>query len=53
MDMHDLGVDYYASSSRVACAPTGASILYLRRASQEQLWQTGGRAGTTRSAARP
>jgi len=41
MDMHDLGVDYYASSShKWLCAPTGAGILYLRRASQEQLWPT-------------
>ncbi|MCA1584277.1 MAG: aminotransferase class V-fold PLP-dependent enzyme [Acidobacteria bacterium] len=41
MDMHDLGVDFYASSShKWLCAPTGAGILYLRRASQEQLWPT-------------
>lgn len=41
MDMHDLGVDYYASSShKWLCAPTGCGILYLRRASQEQLWPT-------------
>ncbi|HUE86177.1 MAG TPA: aminotransferase class V-fold PLP-dependent enzyme [Vicinamibacterales bacterium] len=41
MDMHDLGVDYYASSShKWLCAPTGAGILYLRRASQELLWPT-------------
>jgi selenocysteine lyase/cysteine desulfurase len=41
MDMHDLGIDYYASSShKWLCAPTGAGILYLRRASQEQLWPT-------------
>lgn len=41
MDMHDLGVDYYASSShKWLCAPTGAGILYLRRASQDQLWPT-------------
>jgi selenocysteine lyase/cysteine desulfurase len=34
-------VDYYASSShKWLCAPTGAGILYLRRASQEQLWPT-------------
>jgi isopenicillin-N epimerase len=41
MDMHDLGVDYYASSShKWLCAPTGCGILYLRRASQERLWPT-------------
>jgi isopenicillin-N epimerase len=41
LDMHDLGVDYYASSShKWLCAPTGAGILYLRRASQDQLWPT-------------
>jgi selenocysteine lyase/cysteine desulfurase len=41
MDMHDLGIDYYASSShKWLCAPTGAGILYLRRASQERLWPT-------------
>jgi selenocysteine lyase/cysteine desulfurase len=41
MDMHDLGVDYYASSShKWLCAPTGAGILYLRRASQDRLWPT-------------
>ncbi|MCC7031355.1 MAG: aminotransferase class V-fold PLP-dependent enzyme [Acidobacteria bacterium] len=41
LDMHDLGVDYYASSShKWLCAPTGAGILYLRRASQERLWPT-------------
>lgn len=40
-DMHDLGVDFYASSAhKWLCAPTGAGILYLRRASQEQLWPT-------------
>jgi selenocysteine lyase/cysteine desulfurase len=41
MDMHDLGIDYYASSShKWLCAPTGAGILYLRRASQDRLWPT-------------
>ncbi len=41
LDMHDLGVDYYASSShKWLCAPTGAGILYLRRASQDRLWPT-------------
>lgn len=41
MDMHDLGIDYYASSShKWLCAPTGCGLLYLRRASQEQLWPT-------------
>jgi selenocysteine lyase/cysteine desulfurase len=41
MDMHDLGIDYYASSShKWLCAPTGSGILYLRRASQDQLWPT-------------
>src|SRR5687768_3653388 len=33
MDMHDLGVDYYASSShKWLDAPTGTGILYMRRA---------------------
>ena len=41
MDMHDLGIDYYASSShKWLCAPTGAGILYLRRESQDRLWPT-------------
>jgi selenocysteine lyase/cysteine desulfurase len=41
MDMHDLGIDYYASSShKWLCGPTGCGILYLRRASQDQLWPT-------------
>lgn len=41
VDMHDLGVDFYASSShKWLCAPTGCGILYLRRASQERLWPT-------------
>jgi isopenicillin-N epimerase len=41
MNLHDLGVDYYASSShKWLCAPTGAGILYLRKASQDQLWPT-------------
>lgn len=41
MDMHDLGIDYYASSShKWLCAPTGAGILYLRRGSQDRLWPT-------------
>jgi selenocysteine lyase/cysteine desulfurase len=41
MDMHDLGVDFYASSShKWLCAPTGAGLLYLRRASQDRLWPT-------------
>jgi selenocysteine lyase/cysteine desulfurase len=41
MDMHDLGIDYYASSShKWLCAPTGSGILYLRRESQDRLWPT-------------
>ncbi|MGQ0737092.1 MAG: aminotransferase class V-fold PLP-dependent enzyme [Acidobacteriota bacterium] len=41
MDMHDLGVDYYASSShKWLSAPTGTGILYMRRASQDQVWPT-------------
>lgn len=41
MDMHDLGVDYYASSShKWLDAPTGTGILYMRRASQDQVWPT-------------
>ncbi len=41
LNMHDLGIDYYASSShKWLCAPTGCGILYLRRASQERLWPT-------------
>ena len=39
MDMHDLGIDFYASSShKWLCAPTGTGVLYLRRASQDRLW---------------
>ena len=41
MDMHDLGIDYYASSShKWLDAPTGTGILYMRRASQDQVWPT-------------
>jgi isopenicillin-N epimerase len=41
MDMHDLGIDFYASSAhKWLCAPTGSGLLYVRRASQERLWPT-------------
>jgi selenocysteine lyase/cysteine desulfurase len=41
LDMHDLGVDFYASSPyKWMGAPVGTGMLYLRRESQEQLWPT-------------
>lgn len=41
LDMHDLGVDFYAMSPhKWLDAPTGTGLLYLRRASQERLWPT-------------
>jgi isopenicillin-N epimerase len=41
VNMHDLGVDYYAASShKWLDAPTGTGFLYMRRASQDQVWPT-------------
>ena len=41
LDMHDLGVDFYASSPyKWLGAPVGTGFLYLRRESQEQVWPT-------------
>ena len=41
LDMHDLGVDFYASSPyKWLGAPVGTGFLYLRRESQKQVWPT-------------
>ena len=41
LDMHDLGVDFYASSPyKWLGAPVGTGFLYLRRVSQAQVWPT-------------
>jgi len=41
LDMHDLGVDYYATSAhKWLDAPTGTGLLYLRRAAQDRVWPT-------------
>ena len=41
LDMHDLGVDFYASSPyKWMGAPVGTGMLYLRRESQERVWPT-------------
>jgi selenocysteine lyase/cysteine desulfurase len=41
MDMHDLGVDYYAASPhKWLDAPTGTGLLYMRRESQDRVWPT-------------
>ena len=41
LDMHDLGVDFYASSPyKWLGAPVGTGFLYLRRESQAQVWPT-------------
>ena len=41
LDMHDLGVDFYASSPyKWLGAPVGTGFLYLRRESQERVWPT-------------
>ena len=41
LDMHDLAIDFYASSPyKWLGAPVGTGFLYLRRESQEQVWPT-------------
>ena len=46
LDMHDLGVDFYASSPyKWMGAPVGTGMLYLRRESQERVWPTVATAG--------
>jgi len=41
LDLHDLGVDFYAMSPhKWLDAPTGTGLLYVRRESQERLWPT-------------
>ena len=41
LDLHDLGVDFYAMSPhKWLDAPTGTGLLYLRRESQARLWPT-------------
>lgn len=41
VDVHDLGVDYYAASPhKWLVAPTGTGLLYMRRASQDRVWPT-------------
>lgn len=41
LDMHDLGIDYYAMSPhKWLDAPTGTGFLYMRRESQDQVWPT-------------
>lgn len=41
LDMHDLGIDYYAASPhKWLDAPTGTGLLYMRRESQDRVWPT-------------
>jgi len=41
LDMHDLGVDVFASSPYKWCgAPAGCGLLYVRREAQDKLWPT-------------
>jgi selenocysteine lyase/cysteine desulfurase len=41
LDMHDLDVDFYASSSyKWMGAPVGTGFLYLRQEAQQQVWPT-------------
>ncbi len=41
LDMHDLGVDFYASSPyKWMGAPVGTGFLYLRQEAQQQVWPT-------------
>ena len=41
LDMHELGVDYFASSPyKWLGAPTGVGLLYARKEAQERLWPT-------------
>ncbi|MFQ5790971.1 MAG: aminotransferase class V-fold PLP-dependent enzyme [Acidobacteriota bacterium] len=41
LDMHDLGIDFYAMSAhKWLDAPTGTGLLYVRREVQDRLWPT-------------
>ncbi len=41
LDLHDLGVDYYAMSPhKWLDAPSGTGLLYMRRESQDRVWPT-------------
>ena len=41
LDMHDLGVDFYATSPyKWLGAPTGVGVFYVRKESQDRLWPT-------------
>lgn len=41
LDLHDLGVDAYASSGhKWLTAPSGTGVLYLRREFQDRIWPT-------------
>ena len=41
LDMHELGIDFYASSPyKWAGAPVGTGFLYMRRESQDRVWPT-------------
>jgi selenocysteine lyase/cysteine desulfurase len=41
LDMHDLGIDFYASSPyKWMGGPVGTGFLYLRQESQQQVWPT-------------
>jgi selenocysteine lyase/cysteine desulfurase len=41
LDMHDLGIDAFASSPYKWCgAPAGCGLFYVRRESQDRLWPT-------------
>lgn len=41
LDMHALGIDFYATSPhKWLDAPTGTGLLYMRREAQEQVWPT-------------
>ncbi|UCG86481.1 MAG: aminotransferase class V-fold PLP-dependent enzyme [Gemmatimonadota bacterium] len=55
LDMHDLGVDAFASSPYKWCgAPAGCGLFYVRRESQDRLWPAVASSGwdTVQSAAR-
>ncbi len=46
LDLHDLGIDYYAMSPhKWLDAPTGTGVLYMRRESQDRVWPTMGSTG--------
>ncbi len=41
LDLHDLGIDYYAMSPhKWLDAPMGTGLLYMRRESQDRVWPT-------------